>query len=174
MNERALFVAALGLGAWMGCAEPVPPESVDESAPEIAVTGVGSIAAEAVEGVGARSLGESVSAEGAQGLTTSADPLDGYRGPRIAIQASPDGLAPATPVRLTVQVTTAEGRRLELDETAAVTWRVPDGWAVEGEGATITLTPPDVLPTGELDVGVRVERRGEPPVRGGILLRSAS
>ena len=108
-------------------------------------------------------------------LTSSPeDAIRSYRGPRIEITANPDLVSPGVPILLRARLTDADGRAIDVTEDTRFAWRLPEGWTLEGEGADVTVTPPEALAPGETDIGVAVERGGSPLVRGGVILRSGA
>lgn len=99
------------------------------------------------------------------------DAIAAYRGPRVGVTPDVERVQAGVPFHLTASITDADGVAVPVDDSMRFTWRLPDGWQLEGEGAVVTVTP-DALPDGTdpIDVGVAIDRDGARLVRGGVML----
>ncbi|MFK7984959.1 MAG: hypothetical protein AB8I08_02935 [Sandaracinaceae bacterium] len=167
MNDRIremLLCVALTAGLLGACADPGPlPEPTLDS---VEADGLASAVSDSVAPAPAELSAEEVAA-----FASAEDAIAAYRGPRVSVTPDVERVQAGVPFVLRTTLTDADGATIPVDDSMTFSWRLPDGWQIEGEGAEVSIVPSS-LPEGTepIDVGVSIERAGARLVRGGVML----
>lgn len=167
MSERtARWWWSVSLCVLASCADPGPVSTDPVAEPSAADVSTPTAAPASHELAPAE-----LSPDEIESFASADDAIAAYRGPRIAVTPNVSAVLAGVPFTLTASLTDADGASVPVDDSMTFTWRLPDGWRIEGGGAEVTVTA-DALPEGTdpIDVGVAVDRDGARLVRGGVML----
>lgn len=91
-----------------------------------------------------------------------------WEGPLLSIRVEPCEARPGQELVLTANLVTREGQPAQISPPARYTWELPEGWKLEGDGATVKAVVSPEARGGESEVRLRIEDGAGQQVRGGV------